>query len=115
MLVSLEWNEEPHVLGREKKYSRGEKFIGKLWLNNDHFHKLKDVQIHWEIRPENSQEVLSEHTFTTDLEEDSAEVKDMISWIIPQDYVGNYVIDMNVKDQNGSVLSTNQTVIKACV
>lgn len=115
VLVSLEWNEEPHVLGREKKYSRGEKFIGKLWLNNDHFHKLKDVQIHWEIRPENSQEVLSEHTFTTDLEEDSAEVKDMISWIIPQDYVGNYVIDMNVKDQNGSVLSTNQTVIKACV
>ena len=115
VLVSLEWDQEPHVLGREKKYSRGEKFTGKIWVNNDHFHMLENVLVHWEIRRENSQAVLSEHTFTTNLEEDSAEVKDLIAWIIPQDYVGNYVIEMSVKDKDGSVLSTNQTVIKACV
>ncbi|HIU77610.1 MAG TPA: hypothetical protein IAC62_17110 [Candidatus Pelethocola excrementipullorum] len=114
VLISLEWEQEPHVLGREKKYSRGQRFNGKVWVNNDHFHKMEDLEIHWEIRRENSTEILEEHTFKESLSEDSAEVKDTISWIVPGDYVGNYVIDMWVKDKEGKVLSTNSTVIKAC-
>ena len=82
VLISLEWEQEPHVLGREKKYSRGQRFNGKVWVNNDHFHKMEDLEIHWEIRRENSTEILEEHTFKDSLSEDSAEVKDTISWIM---------------------------------
>ena len=113
VLISLEWEQEPHVIGREKKYGRGQMFRAKIWLNNDHFHSVEDAQIHWEIRRENSTEILTERTWTETLAEDSAQVRDQISWILPGDYVGSYVIDMWVKDKNGKVLSRNNTVIKA--
>ena len=113
VLISLEWEQEPHVIGREKKYGRGQMFRAKIWLNNDHFHSVEDAQIHWEIHRENSTEILTERTWTETLAEDSAQVRDQISWILPGDYVGSYVIDMWVKDKNGKVLSRNNTVIKA--
>lgn len=115
VLVSLEWEQEPHVIGREKKYGRGQKFQAKIWLNNDHFHPVEDAKVHWEIHKENCTEILAEHTWTETLEQDSAQVRDHISWIIPEDYVGNYVIDMWVKNRDGMVLSKNNTVIKAHV
>lgn len=114
VLISLEWEQEPHVLGREKKYGRGQKFCGKIWLNNDHFHSIEDVTIHWEIHKEDSTEILMQETWIDNLAEDSAEVKKEISWIIPGDYVGNYVIDMWVKDKEENLLSTNNIVVKAC-
>lgn len=114
VLISLEWNKEPHVLGREKKYAQGQKFTGKVWVNNDHFHKLNEVKIHWEIHKENSSEVLLENTWTDDLEEDSARIKDVITWIIPQGYVGNYIIDMDITDWQGKILSKNSLAVKAC-
>lgn len=115
VLISLEWEKEPHVLGREKKYARGQRFGGKVWVNNDHFHIVENAQIHWEIHREGSQEILMENTFIRDLEEDSAAVIDNISFILPEDYVGNYVVEMCVRSEDGRILSTNSCVIKACI
>lgn len=115
VLISLEWEAEPHILGRQKKYARGSKFTGKVWVNNDHFHDIEKAQIHWEIHREGQKCIVAEKTFYSDLEQDSATVKDTISWIIPEDYVGNYVVDMFVKDEDGRILSTNYCVLKACI
>lgn len=114
VLVSLEWNKDPYVIGREKKYGQNEHFIGKIWVNNDHFHQVEDAQITWKIRRSNSEEILAEKTFTATLTPDSAEVLDTIDWIIPEDYVGEYVVEMTVKSHDDKVLSANSMRFKAC-
>ena len=114
VLVSLEWEEEPHVLGRDKMYDRGQMFRGRVFVNNDHFHRIDQASVHWEISRKGSDEILAEKTIVTDLEADSVEIKDHISWIIPENYVGEYEIKMYVKDSEGTMLSRNSTVIKAC-
>ena len=96
MLISLEWEAEPHILGRQKKYARGSRFTGKVWVNNDHFHDIEKGTDPLEIH-RGTEMYCCRKTFYSDLEEDSATVKDTISWIIPEDYVGNYVVDMFVK------------------
>lgn len=76
---------------------------------------MKNAQVHWEIHRESSQEILTENTFIRDLEEDSAAVIDTISFIIPEDYVGNYVVEMCVRGEDSKILSTNSCVVKACI
>ena len=112
VLISLEWNEEPHVIGRPKKYIRGDQFVGKIWVTNDHFHSISDAKIFWCITDTEGNRV-KEKTFTLDLREDSAEVVDTIKWKIPEDYVGEYKISMCVEDGTGNILSRNSTVIMA--
>ena len=38
---------------------------------------------------------------------------DEICWEIPEDYVGDYAVEMSVRDKNGEILSTNSTTIIA--
>ncbi len=113
VLVSLEWNRTPYLIGRDKKYNRGEKFIGKVWVNNDHFHEVQ-AEISWQICRKGSDEALYGNRCNVLLKPDSAKVLDMIEWIIPMDYIGEYVIRMDARDPEGNRLSSNQTVIKAC-
>ncbi|MDD3415608.1 MAG: glycoside hydrolase family 2 TIM barrel-domain containing protein [Lachnospiraceae bacterium] len=112
VLISLEWNEEPHVIGRDKKYVRGDQFIGKVWATNDHFHTVNQAMISWSIQRADGTEVESKK-FVTNLKEDCAEVVDTIEWIIPEDYVGEYTIHMSIEDSQGKVLSKNSIVIMA--
>ena len=114
VLISLEWNKDPYVIGREKKYDRTQVFGGKIWVNNDHFHEIKDAQIEWKIRRINSDEILADKSFVTTLAPDSAEVLDKISFIIPEDYIGEYIVEMSVKSHDNQVLSTNTMRFKAC-
>lgn len=113
VLISLEWNEEPHVIGRPKKYVKGERFIGKVWLTNDCLAPLHNVQIHWNIHRVNDLEILASNTFVTDLKKDCSEVRDIIDWVIPEGYTGEYVVEMNVHDDEGKILSENSTKIMA--
>ena len=114
VLVSLEWNKDPYVIGREKKYNRTEKFEGKIWVNNDHFHEVKDAQVQWTIRRSGSDEILVTNSSVVTLAPDSAAVLDKISWIIPEDYIGEYIVEMAVKGQDDQVLSSNSMRFKAC-
>jgi len=114
VLVSLEWNRKPYVIGREKKYDRTEVFKGKIWVNNDHPYEVEDATIAWSIKRKDNGEVRLSKTFTKTLATDSAEVLDVIEWIIPEDYIGLYVVDMTVTDKGGKVLSKNFMEFKAC-
>lgn len=113
VLVSLEWNEEPHVIGRPKKYIRGDKFHGKVWVTNDHLHAVDQAEISWAIRRAADGEVVCSNSFAATLEKDSSVVMDEICWEIPEDYVGDYAVEMSVRDKNGEILSTNSTTIIA--
>ena len=98
VLISLEWEQEPHVIGREKKYGSCQflpSYIPKdrpnLW--SVFLHKALSYFPPFRSR-ENSTEILTERTWTETLVEDSAQVRDQISWILPGDYVGSYVISL---------------------
>lgn len=113
VLVSLEWNEEPHPIGRPHKYLRGEEFLGKIWVTNDHLHEVKDAQVSWCVCRAGESTPVIENTLCVDLKPDSSEVRDLIRWMIPEDYVGDYTVKMQVTDKEGKVLSTNSTIITA--
>ena len=113
VLISLEWNEEPHPIGRPHRYVRGEEFVGKIWLTNDHLHPVKNARISWQIVRAQETEPQIERSFVTDLEEDSSQVRDVIRWTIPEDYVGDYEVRMQVADEDGKILSRNCTCISA--
>ena len=113
VLVSLEWDRTPYLIGREKQYNCGEVFKAKLWVNNDHFHDVK-ATIRWQITRKEGGEALAANQFEALLKPDSAEVLDTIAWIVPKGHTGEYVISMRAFDPEGKQLSANQTVIKAC-
>jgi beta-mannosidase len=113
VLVSLEWDRTPYLIGREKQYHCGEVFAAKLWVNNDHFHDVA-ATIRWQITRKEGGEALASHQFEAVLKPDSAEVLDNIAWIVPMGHTGEYVVSMQAFDPDGKQLSANQTIIKAC-
>ncbi|MBP3218750.1 MAG: hypothetical protein J6M46_10285 [Lachnospiraceae bacterium] len=113
VLISLEWNEEPHVIGRPHRYIRGEEFVGKIWLTNDHLHPVRNAKISWQIVRKGETEPVAANSFVTDLKEDSSEVRDTIRWAIPEDYIGTYVVCMQVAVESGKILSENSTELIA--
>src|SRR4029079_5109384 len=40
VLVSLERDAKPYIIGREKIYERGTEFTGTVWVTNDHPHAI---------------------------------------------------------------------------
>ena len=113
VLVSLEWNEEPHPVGRPHKYVRDEEFIGKVWVTNDHLHTVENACVSWSVCRAGETDPVLASSFRTDLSADSSEVRDVIRWILPEDYVGDYIVGMKVTDREGKILSCNSTVITA--
>ena len=116
VLISLEWNREPYCPGREKRYRCGEgcreQFVGKIWLNNDHFHEV-NAKIHWDIVKVGEEDnILLQNDFDAVLQPDSAEVLDTIRWYLPMNGFGEYDIRMTATDPEGNVLSTNSTRIR---
>ena len=114
VLISLEWNRDPYVIGREKKYDRTEVFEGKIHVNNDFHKEIENAVISWEIKRKDNGEVRVSKRFIKTLASDSVAVLDTIKWIIPEDYIGLYTVEMNVTDQEGKVLSENSMEFKAC-
>ncbi len=114
ILISLERDKDPYIIGREKKYARSQHFVGKIWVNNDHFHEIKEAVVQWNIRRTNNKENLADNSFVATLAPDSAQVLDTIDWIIPEDYIGEYIVEMSVKGHDNQVYSTNTMCFKAC-
>ena len=48
VLISLERNADPYIIGRDKIYQPATTFAGKVWVTND-MDALKDCRIEWEI------------------------------------------------------------------
>jgi beta-mannosidase len=107
VLISLEWNADPYIIGRDKIYHAASDFAGKVWVTND-MEFQKDCTVSWKIVSEKGQTEL-ENTFVSNLQADSSEVTDHIVWHIPADAGGGYSVRMKVQDGKGNVLSENYT------
>lgn len=107
VLVSLEWNKDPYVIGREKVYRPAEQFVGKVWVTND-LDALKDCKVEWQIVKKDTGEIELANEFISNLDADSANVIDQIVWNVPADASGKYVVKMKVSNETG-ILSDNYT------
>jgi len=108
VLVSLEWDKDPYVLGKQKTYKPSSEFKGKLWLTNDWLENLENATLEWAIRAKDSNNDLANDKFSTSAQADSASVVGEVVWQIPKDVaLGEYVVCMTVTDKKGVVLSCN--------
>jgi beta-mannosidase len=110
VLISLEWNADPYVIGRDKFYAPATDFIGKVWITND-LDTQSDCKIEWSIVKSCTNAVQIEKTFTTNLLADCAHIADHIVWNIPADAKGDYKVLMKVTGADGKTLSSNYTDI----
>jgi len=112
VLISLERNVKPYIIGREKFYDRASTFTAKVWVTNDYFHAIDNASISWRIVEQQTGNVVLENRFTAKLAQDSAVAVDQIVWQIPADApTGTYRIEMQVVDGSGNPLSVNYTDI----
>ena len=111
VLVSLEWNADPYVIGRDKLYKPATDFVGKVWVVNDHLEALDNCKVEWSIVKSDTKAVQLKNSFKTTLLADSAHVADHIVWQIPHDAKGEYTVLMKVTDGKGNELSCNYTDI----
>ena len=108
VLVSLEREVKPYVLGREKVYSRTESFVAKLWLTNDVDAAYENAQISWRISHSESGTEVASRAFAGTIPPDSVDVTDHVVWAIPADAApGEYRVDMLATDAEGTELSSN--------
>jgi beta-mannosidase len=112
VLISLERDVTPYVIGREKVYGRGTAFAARIWVTNDHPDAIDDAEVSWELASADSGEVVSKNAFARTLGADSAEEVDRIDWEIPASArPGTYRVMMRVARPGGEALSTNATDI----
>ena len=107
VLVSLEWNKDPYVIGWEKIWYPGETFIGKIWVNNDHYEALPGCTLAWQLVDVSQDRVLLEGQKTIDLPEDSAQVYEEVRWPVARGTKGKFEVRMKVTGQGGQVLHSN--------
>jgi beta-mannosidase len=112
VLVSLERDAAPYVIGREKVYERGSSFTATVWATNDLPHPVEDAKVAWEVVSVDTGEVASGNDLTTTLPADAVERADRIEWAIPRSArTGAYRVNMRVVGSDGRILSTNSTDI----
>jgi beta-mannosidase len=108
VLISLERDVTPYVIGREKVYDRGTTFDARIWITNDHPEPIEIASVSWELASADPGEVLDKGGATMTLAADSAEAVDRISWDIPEEArPGPYRVTMSVVRSDGATLSTN--------
>jgi len=108
VLISLERDVTPYVIGREKVYDRGTTFDARVWITNDHPEPIEIASVSWELASADPGEVLNKGGATMTLAADSAEAVDRISWDIPEEALpGPYRVTMSVVRSDGATLSTN--------
>lgn len=112
VLISLERDANPYVIGREKVYERGARFTAKVWVTNDYPDPIEGAQVSWEILEVATGDVMDAHQLTMTLPADSAEQADQIRWsIAATTRPGSYRVTMRVTGRDGQGLSTNYTDI----
>ena len=112
VLVSLERDEKPYIIGRPKVYDRGSTFVGRVWVTSDFTEPLEGTQVSWRIMRTDVGEVLAKHDLTWTVAADGAEVVDEIAWAIPSTAApGDHRVEMRLSTPDGTVLSTNHTDI----
>jgi beta-mannosidase len=112
VLVSLERDVKPYVIGREKVYDRGTAFTGTVWVTNDFPHPIDDARVSWRIEHLETGDVVLQNDTTSLLPGDAVLEGDQVRWAIPTSArPGAYRVAMEVVGSDGTVLSTNSTGI----
>jgi beta-mannosidase len=112
VLISLERDVTPYVIGREKVYERGSMFSARVWGTNDHPDPIDQAQVSWEIVCVDTGEVMTKNGLTATLPADAAEQVDRIDWEIPETArPATYRVSMQVLSPGGETLSSNSTDI----
>jgi beta-mannosidase len=112
VLISLERDVAPYVIGREKVHERGTPFTAKIWVTNDHPREFDKAEVSWQITRVETEEVVSTNRSTTTLPSDTVEEVDRIMWAIPTTAeTGAYRVEMAVRGSDGETLSANSTDI----
>ena len=106
VLVSLEWNKDPYVIGWEKIWWPGDTFVGKVWITNDHLDNIEGAELTWEIVNAVTKEVMLRGGKTLTLAKDVSQVYDEVRWSVPRAR-GAYLVNMVVTDSAGNELSKN--------
>ncbi|HEY2965633.1 MAG TPA: glycoside hydrolase family 2 TIM barrel-domain containing protein [Actinomycetota bacterium] len=116
VLISLERDASPYVIGREKVYEPGTTFSATVWVTNDHPRPFEEAQVSWDLANKDTGEVMSKNALTATLPADSAEEVDRIDWPIPTTArPGAYRVNMHVLGSDGQTLSTNATDLTVAV
>jgi beta-mannosidase len=112
VLISLERDVKPYVIGRPKVYDRGSTFVGRVWVTSDLTDPIEDAQVSWRIVRQDAGDVLAKNDLTWSVGADGAEIVDEIMWTIPStSEPGDYRVEMQARTSDGRVLSTNATDI----
>ena len=112
VLVSIERDVRPYVIGREKVYERGGSFAATVWVTNDHPESIDPVQVSWEVVGVETGEVTTKNGLAVALPPDSVLEADRIAWAIPMEArPGTYRVSMRVLGSGGDALSSNSTDI----
>jgi beta-mannosidase len=112
VLISLEREADPYVIGREKVYQRGTPFRATMWVTNDFPFAIEGTQVSWELVGVDTGEIVDKNAFTATLSPDSVGEVDHLDWEIPATArPGAYRVAMQVLGPDGETLSTNSTDI----
>ncbi len=105
VMVSLEWNKDPYIIGYDKYWKAKDLFLGKIWVVNDHSEALP-VTVSWSLKHTDSN--LEHVTGSMDvvLAPDSSKVVATVSWQV-EGTSGPHSIEMKVVSREGEVLSFN--------
>jgi beta-mannosidase len=107
VLVSLEWNKDPYLVGWQKSYAPGDTFVGKIWITNDHHEAIFDVTLKWKLINVADNEVIQEVERVIALPVDSSKITDHVVWVIPDSARGDHRVEMQLTAQDGTLLSSN--------
>ncbi len=107
VLVSIEWVKEKHVVGHEKRYAPGETMAAKVWVTNDLEETFEGASLSWCIKGPGG-ERLEAGERAIEIPADSSDVVDEVSWPIPSDASGLYLMEAQVVGREGAApLSRN--------
>ncbi len=106
VLVSLEWNKDPYVIGYEKFWKPADLFVGKVWVNNDH-HEDIPARLSWRLEKDGQSKPILARELELLLPGDSAKVVDTVAWPIPRGASGKHRVSMSVADDKDRLLSGN--------
>jgi beta-mannosidase len=106
VLISLEWNKDPYIIGWEKIWWPNDTFVGKLWVTNDG-DAVERATLTWKLVNKGTGAVVSSGEKVVALTADSSQVYEEFSWKVPAGSRGQYQVLMDVTGARGKVLSSN--------
>jgi beta-mannosidase len=107
VLVSLEWNKDPYIIGYEKRWYPGDTFVGRIWVTNDHHREFEDAHLSWQLVNMDDGQTIQHNRKQLTIPYDSSQVVDEVRWEIVRGIQGNFQVQMQVTDREGKQLSAN--------